>query len=180
MARKGLRGLENYKSIINNVGRSRGECYVSGKVAIIIGSKSDNTAAEKAEGVLGEFGIPFETMVISAHRTPNRIKKFALSAEKNGYSVIIAIAGLAAHLPGVIASMTALPVIGVPAESGPLNGHDALFSIVQMPSGIPVACVGIGNSTNAALLAIEILGCTNKNIRDKIREYRKRFGDDED
>jgi len=165
--------------MINHVGRSRGECYVSGKVAIIIGSKSDIAAAEKAESVLGEFGISFEAMVISAHRTPNRIKKFALAAEKNGFSVIIAIAGLAAHLPGVIASMTALPVIGVPAESGPLNGHDALFSIVQMPSGIPVACVGIGNATNAALLAVEILGCADKKIRKKVWEYRKRFGDDE-
>jgi phosphoribosylaminoimidazole carboxylase PurE protein len=152
---------------------------MSGKVAIIIGSKSDSAAAEKAESVLNEFGIPFDTMVISAHRTPNRMKKFALAAEKNGYSVIIAIAGLAAHLPGVIASMTALPVIGVPMESGPLNGHDALFSIVQMPSGIPVACVGIGNATNAALLAVEILGCVDKKKRDKVREYRKRFGDDE-
>lgn len=137
------------------------------------------TAAEKTESVLDEFGIPFETLVISAHRTPNRIKKFALSAEKDGFSIIIAIAGLAAHLPGVIASMTALPVIGVPAESGPLNGRDALFSIVQMPSGIPVACVGIGNATNAALLAAEILGCADKAVRAKVLEYRKRFGDDE-
>ena len=152
---------------------------MAGKVAIVIGSKSDAAVAEKAEGVLREFGIQFETMVISAHRTPNRIKKFALAAETNGFSVIIAIAGLAAHLPGVIASMTALPVIGVPAESGPLNGRDALFSIVQMPAGIPVACVGIGNATNAALLAIEILGCAEKTARAKIQEYRKRFGDDE-
>jgi len=152
---------------------------VAGKVAIVIGSKSDAAVAKKAESVLREFGIPFETMVISAHRTPNRIKKFAHAAEIKGFSVIIAIAGLAAHLPGVIASMTALPVIGVPAESGPLNGRDALFSIVQMPAGIPVACVGIGNATNAALLAIEILGCAEKTARTKIKEYRKRFGDDE-
>jgi phosphoribosylaminoimidazole carboxylase PurE protein len=135
--------------------------------------------AEKAQDIFGEFGIPFETMIISAHRTPNRIKKFALTAEKNGYSVVIAIAGLAAHLPGVIASMTSLPVIGVPAESGPLNGRDALFSIVQMPAGIPVACVGIGNATNAALLAVEILGSADAKTRVKVREYRKRFGDDE-
>jgi phosphoribosylaminoimidazole carboxylase PurE protein len=152
---------------------------VKGKVAIVIGSKSDTAAAEKAEGVLRELGIPFETMVISAHRTPNRIKKFACAAEKNNFSVIIAIAGLAAHLPGVIASMTVVPVIGVPAESGPLNGRDALFSIVQMPSGIPVACVGIGNATNAALLAAEMLGCNDPSYRDRIREYRKKFGDDE-
>jgi phosphoribosylaminoimidazole carboxylase PurE protein len=152
---------------------------VKGKVAIVIGSKSDSAAAEKAESVLSELGVYFETMIISAHRTPNRIKKFACDAEKNGFSVIIAIAGLAAHLPGVIASMTALPVIGVPAESGPLNGRDALFSIVQMPSGIPVACVGIGNAANAALLAVEILGCADETARKKILEYRKRFGDDE-
>jgi phosphoribosylaminoimidazole carboxylase PurE protein len=151
----------------------------TGIVAIVIGSKSDTPAAEKAEIVLRELGIPFETMVISAHRTPNRIKKFASNAEKDGVSVIIAIAGLAAHLPGVIASMTAVPVIGVPAESGPLSGHDALFSIVQMPAGIPVACVGIGNATNAALLAVEILGFKDEMAREKIRQYRKRFGDDE-
>jgi phosphoribosylaminoimidazole carboxylase PurE protein len=152
---------------------------VTGKVAIVIGSKSDASVAEKAEGVLREFGISFETMVISAHRTPNKIKTFAHSADSKGFSVIIAIAGLAAHLPGVIASMTTLPVIGVPAESGPLNGRDALFSIVQMPPGIPVACVGIGNATNAALLAIEIMCCAEPALRSKILEYRKRFGDDE-
>jgi phosphoribosylaminoimidazole carboxylase PurE protein len=152
---------------------------VAGKVAIVVGSKSDTAIAEKAEAVLREFSIPFETMVISAHRTPNKIKKFASTAEAKHFSVIIAIAGLAAHLPGVIASMTTLPVIGVPAESGPLNGRDALFSIVQMPAGIPVACVGIGNATNAALLAIEIIGSSQPAIRTKITEYRKRFGDDE-
>ncbi len=149
------------------------------KVAIVIGSKSDTAVAEKAEAVLREFGVPFKAMVISAHRTPNKIKKFAHTAEAEGFSVIIAIAGLAAHLPGVIASMTTLPVIGVPSESGPLNGRDALFSIVQMPPGIPVACVGIGNAVNAALLAIEILGAAEPATRAKIRKYRKRFGDDE-
>ena len=152
---------------------------MAGKVAIVIGSKSDTAMAEKAEAVLREFSIPFKTMVISAHRTPNKIKKFARTAEAEGFSVIIAIAGLAAHLPGVIASMTTLPVVGVPAESGPLNGRDALFSIVQMPAGIPVACVGIGNATNAALLAVEIIGSSQPAIRKKIAEYRKRFGDDE-
>jgi phosphoribosylaminoimidazole carboxylase PurE protein len=152
---------------------------VSGKVAIVIGSKSDTPIAEKAETVLREFGVTFETAVISAHRTPNKIKKFARSAETNGFSVIIAIAGLAAHLPGVVASMTALPVIGVPVEAGPLSGQDALYAIVQMPSGIPVACVGIGNAINAALLAISILGCAEPALLAKLKEYRKRFGDDE-
>jgi phosphoribosylaminoimidazole carboxylase PurE protein len=152
---------------------------VAGKVAIVLGSKSDAAVAEKAEGVLREFNVSFETRVISAHRNPNKIKKFAQNAEADGFSVIIAIAGLAAHLPGVVASMTALPVIGVPVEAGPLCGNDALLSIVQMPSGIPVACVGIGNATNAALLAVEILGCADAHVRTKMREYRKRFGDDE-
>jgi phosphoribosylaminoimidazole carboxylase PurE protein len=152
---------------------------VAGKVAIIFGSKSDIAFAEKTETVLREFGVPFESMVISAHRNPNRISKVVRSAEENGFSLIIAIAGLAAHLPGVVASMTVLPVIGVPVEAGPLKGEDALLSIVQMPSGIPVACVGIGNATNAALLAVEVLGCADPLLRNKMKEYRKRFGDDE-
>lgn len=152
---------------------------MAGTVAIVIGSKTDAPVAEKAESILREFGVSFDTMVISAHRTPNKIKKFARSAEENGYSVIIAIAGLAAHLPGVIASMTTLPVIGVPAASGPMSGSDALFSIVQMPAGIPVACVGIGNATNAALLALTIIAGSEPSLRAKIKEYRRRFGDDE-
>jgi 5-(carboxyamino)imidazole ribonucleotide mutase len=152
---------------------------VSEKIAIILGSKSDVSVAEKAEVVLKEFGVHYDTIVISAHRNPNKIKKFVCASEEKGYSLIIAIAGLAAHLPGVVASMTTLPVIGVPVETGPLNGQDALYSIVQMPSGIPVASVGIGNASNAALLAIEILGIANPKLREKMREYRKRFGDDE-
>ncbi len=149
------------------------------KIAIVMGSKSDIPVAEKAETVLREFGIEFETFVISAHRNPNKIKKFALSAQDNGFNVIVAIAGLAAHLPGVIASLTVLPVIGVPVESGPLRGQDALFSIVQMPPGIPVASVGIGNAKNAALLAIQILSLCNPKLKDKMKEFRKQFGDDE-
>jgi phosphoribosylaminoimidazole carboxylase PurE protein len=152
---------------------------MAGKVAIITGSKSDTAIAEKAEAVLHEFGIPFESMVISAHRNPNRIRKFVQSTEGAGFSVIIAMAGLAAHLPGVVASMTTLPVIGVPVEAGPLKGEDALLSIVQMPPGIPVACVGIGNAVNAALLAAQIIGCADPAVRAKTKEYRKRFNDDE-
>jgi phosphoribosylaminoimidazole carboxylase PurE protein len=152
---------------------------LSVKVAIVTGSKSDIAVAEKVETVLREFGIDYETAVISAHRNPNKIKKFAGSAEGNGFSVIVAIAGLAAHLPGVVASLTTLPVIGIPVETGPLNGRDALYSIVQMPPGIPVASVGIGNATNAALLAVEILGGADHALRAKMKEYRKRFGDDE-
>jgi phosphoribosylaminoimidazole carboxylase PurE protein len=150
------------------------------KVALVMGSKSDGEQATKAEAILKEFGVDCETFVISAHRNPNKIKKFALSAEQNGFGVIIAMAGLAAHLPGVIASLTVLPVIGVPIESGPLNGQDALYSIVQMPPGIPVASVGIGNTKNAALFAVEILSVHNMKLREKMKEYRKQFGDDLD
>ncbi len=149
------------------------------KIAIVLGSKSDMAIAEKAESILREFEIEFETVVISAHRNPNKIRAFALSAEKQGVAAIIAIAGLAAHLPGVIASLTTLPVIGVPGDSGPLSGKDALYSIVQMPAGVPVACVGIGNSKNAALLAVQILATANNILKEKMKEYRKRFGDNE-
>jgi phosphoribosylaminoimidazole carboxylase PurE protein len=152
---------------------------MSEKVAIVMGSKSDGELAEKASSTLKEFGLECEVFVISAHRNPNKIKKFCASLEPDGYGAVIAIAGLAAHLPGVVASMTILPVIGVPAQSGPLNGLDALYSVVQMPPGIPVATVGIGNAQNAALLAVQILSSGNKALRDKMREYRKRFGDDE-
>jgi phosphoribosylaminoimidazole carboxylase PurE protein len=149
-----------------------------GKIAIVMGSKSDIAVAENAETVLREFNVAFETFVISAHRNPNKIRAFALSAEKKGFDVIIAIAGLAAHLPGVIASMTVLPVIGVPVEAGPLSGQDALHSIVQMPPGVPVASVGIGNAKNAGLLAIQILSAKDASLRDAMRKYRAQFGDD--
>jgi 5-(carboxyamino)imidazole ribonucleotide mutase len=152
---------------------------VPGKIAIILGSKSDISVAEKAEAILKEFGVLYDMVIISAHRNPNKIKNFVRSSEEKGYSLIIAIAGLSAHLPGVVASMTTLPVIGVPVETGPLNGQDALYSIVQMPPGIPVASVGIGNASNAALLAVEMLGIAYPELREKMREYRKRFGDDE-
>ncbi len=152
---------------------------MAGKVAIVMASKSDVAVAQKAEAVFNEFDIEFETFVMSAHRNPNKIRKFAASAEDNGFDVIIAIAGLAAHLPGVIASLTLLPVIGVPTEIGPLHGKDALYAIVQMPSGIPVATVGIANSKNAALLAVQILSTQDASLRSKVKEYRKQFGDDE-
>jgi 5-(carboxyamino)imidazole ribonucleotide mutase len=148
------------------------------KIAIVMGSTSDEEVAVKARKVLEEFGIPSDTQVISAHRNPNKIRTFVRGAEAAGYTVFIAIAGLAAHLPGVIASMTVLPVIGVPAESGPLAGKDALYSIVQMPPGVPVACVGIGNAKNAALLAVQICSVADSALRQKLRDYRKQFGDD--
>jgi phosphoribosylaminoimidazole carboxylase PurE protein len=147
------------------------------KVAIILGSKSDIGVAEKAEKILREFGIEYATHIMSAHRTPNKVKKFASEAEQNGIGVIIAIAGLSAHLPGVLSSMTILPIIGVPVGCGPLAGEDALYSIVQMPSGIPVASVGIDNGTNAALFAVEILSVGDVSLREKMRGYRTQFGD---
>lgn len=152
---------------------------MSAKVAIVMGSKSDAAVAQKAEAVLTEFGVDYETLVISAHRNPNKIRTFARSAEENGFAVVIAIAGLAAHLPGVLASMTVLPVIGVPVESGPLQGRDALYAIVQMPPGIPVAAVGINNAKNAALLAVQILSTRDVMLCGAMKEYRKQFGDDE-
>lgn len=152
---------------------------MAGKVAIVMGSKSDAPVAQGAEAILREFGIHFDTLTISAHRNPNKIRKFAASAAEHGYDVIIAIAGLAAHLPGVIASMTVTPVIGVPVAAGALHGQDALLSIVQMPPGIPVACVGVGNAANAALLAVEIIATFDSGLRKKMVEYRKQFGDDD-
>jgi 5-(carboxyamino)imidazole ribonucleotide mutase len=128
--------------------------------------------------VLDQFGLSHDTQVISAHRNPNRIRNVVRKAEADGYAAIIAVAGLAAHLPGVIASMTVLPVIGVPVDTGPLRGQDALYAIVQMPPGIPVACVGIGNARNAALLAVEICAGADPGLREKMRAYREKFGDD--
>lgn len=148
------------------------------KVAIVMGSASDTPIAEKAEAVLKEFGIEFETQVISAHRNPVKAKKFGAGLEANGFGTVIAIAGLAAHLPGVMASLTILPVIGVPGDGGPMHGEDALYSIVQMPPGIPVATVGIGNGKNAGLLAAQILGAGDASLREKMHEFRKQFGDD--
>ncbi len=148
------------------------------KVAIVMGSASDTPIAEKVEAILNEFGIEFETQVISAHRNPVKAKKFASSLEANGFGVVIGIAGLAAHLPGVLASLTVLPVIGVPGDGGPLRGEDALLAIVQMPPGIPVATVGIANGKNAGLLAVQILMAGNPELKTKMVEYRKQFGDD--
>lgn len=148
------------------------------KVAILMGSKSDADVVKKAEELLDEFGITYETQVISAHRNPNKAKKYARALEDRGVKVVIAAAGLAAHLPGVLASLTVLPVIGIPVQAGPLNGQDALYSIVQMPPGIPVASVGIGNSRNAALLAIQILSTADSSLREKMKSYRSKFGDD--
>jgi len=139
-----------------------------------MGSKSDAETMQPALDVLTELGIDYEVSVISAHRTPEKAREYGLSARDNGIEVIIAAAGRAAHLPGVLASWTTLPVIGVPLVSGELNGVDALYSIVQMPAGIPVACMAVGNAgaRNAAYLAAEILGLKYDMILESYEKYR--------
>ncbi|MGC9151051.1 MAG: 5-(carboxyamino)imidazole ribonucleotide mutase [Microbacter sp.] len=143
-------------------------------VSIIMGSTSDLPIMKKAADLLNEFEIPFEMQALSAHRTPKEVEKFATQAESRGIKVIIAAAGMAAHLPGVIASMTILPVIGVPIDAS-LNGLDALLAIVQMPPGIPVATVGINASMNAALLAVEILATTDETLKQKLIGYKEKL-----
>lgn len=145
-------------------------------VQIVLGSISDKEIARKAVDVLKEFGIDYNVAVASAHRTPLRVEKIIEEAHEKGVKVFIAIAGLAAHLPGVVASKTVKPVIGVPVDSN-LDGMDALLSIVQMPPGIPVACVGIGRGENAALLACEILGAGDESMQEKLRNYRGKMSE---
>ncbi|HBY57533.1 MAG TPA: 5-(carboxyamino)imidazole ribonucleotide mutase [Candidatus Atribacteria bacterium] len=143
------------------------------KVAIIMGSISDNEDMKKAAEVLDELGISYEVRVLSAHRTPDLLFEYVAQIEEKGFRVIIAGAGGAAHLPGVVASKTLLPVIGVPIETKALGGLDSLLSIVQMPGGIPVATVGIGNAKNAGLLAAHILAIENSKIRERLKDYRE-------
>ena len=138
-----------------------------------MGSDSDLPTMEKAIAVCEEFTIPHEVAIISAHRTPSRMVDYARNAHQRGIKVIIAGAGGAAHLPGMVASLTPLPVIGVPVTTRQLQGVDSLYSIVQMPRGIPVATVAIGNAQNAGLLAIQILGTSDKKIQSQIEEYRQ-------
>ena len=137
-----------------------------------MGSTSDLPVMEKAATLLNEFEIPFEINALSAHRTPKEVELFATNARSNGIEVIIAAAGMAAHLPGVIASMTTLPVIGVPVNAT-LDGMDALLAIVQMPPGIPVATVGINASLNAAILAIQILALGDRELQKKLEIYKE-------
>ncbi len=141
-------------------------------VSIIMGSTSDLPIMEKAAQLLNDFEIPFEMNALSAHRTPEQVEEFAKNAEARGIKVIIAAAGMAAHLPGVIAASTPLPVIGVPINSS-LDGMDALLAIVQMPPGIPVATVGINAALNAAILAVQMLSLGNEQIADKLKAYKK-------
>ena len=143
------------------------------KVAIIMGSDSDLPVIEKGIAKLEEFGIEFEVHVFSAHRTPVEAKVFSETARENGFGVIIAAAGMAAHLAGAIAANTNLPVIGIPVKSTNLDGMDALLSTVQMPTGIPVATVAINGAANAALLAIEILAVTDSELAQKLDAMRK-------
>ena len=139
-------------------------------VSIIMGSTSDLPVMEKAAKLLDEFEIPFEINALSAHRTPQEVTEFALSAKERGLKVIIAAAGMAAHLPGVIAAQTTVPVIGVPIKSG-MEGMDALLAIVQMPPGIPVATVGVNAGLNSAILAVQILATSDEKIAEKFEAY---------
>jgi 5-(carboxyamino)imidazole ribonucleotide mutase len=141
-------------------------------VAVIMGSKSDWETMKAAAQTLDEFGVPHETHILSAHRTPERMSEFAAAAESRGLEVIIAGAGGSAHLPGMTAAHTTVPVLGVPIESRTLKGVDSLLSIVQMPAGIPVGTLAIGGARNAALLAIQILATTRPGLRAQLHTYR--------
>jgi 5-(carboxyamino)imidazole ribonucleotide mutase len=143
------------------------------KVVIIMGSTSDLDTMKKAAEVLDELGIIYEMKVLSAHRTPDLLFEYIEQIEEKGFKVIIAGAGGAAHLPGVIASQTLLPVIGVPIETKVLGGLDSLLSMVQMPGGVPVATMGIGNAKNAGLMAARILAINNMELRKKLENYKK-------
>ena len=145
------------------------------KVSIVMGSQSDYKTMKLAENILKKIGVPYETKIISAHRTPKRMYEFAKKAEKDGIKVIIAGAGGSAHLPGMIAAITSLPVLGVPIESKKLKGLDSLLSIVQMPKGIPVGSLAIGEdgAINAALLSAAIIASHNPKIKNKLKAWRK-------
>lgn len=142
-------------------------------IAIIMGSDSDLPVMSKAADILEKFQVDYHITIVSAHRTPDRMYQFAKEAEEKGIKVIIAGAGGAAHLPGMVASLTHIPVIGVPVKSSSLNGLDSLLSIVQMPAGVPVATVAINNAENAALLAISILAVSDKKLAEKLKAYKE-------
>lgn len=145
------------------------------EIAIVMGSKSDWTTMSEAVQILDHFALPYHVEIVSAHRTPDKLFQFAENAEKNGYKVIIAGAGGAAHLPGMIAAKTIVPVLGVPVKSATLNGIDSLYSIVQMPKGIPVGTLAIGNAgaANAGLLATQILAMFNPELAEKVHQFRQ-------
>ena len=150
---------------------------MTAQVGIVMGSDSDMATMEKAGTVLDRFGVEFEIEVMSAHRKPHRVTDYATSASERGLAVIIAGAGLAAHLPGVIAAHTILPVIGVPLFQPGLAGADALYSCVQMPPGVPVATVAIGGAKNAAVLAVQIIAVGNQDLQSKLRAYKKELAE---
>lgn len=142
-------------------------------VGVVMGSKSDWPTMKEAAAVLKEFGVPYEARVVSAHRTPDDMAEYGRTAHERGIRVVIAGAGGAAHLPGMIAARTPLPVIGVPVKTSSLSGLDSLLSIVQMPGGVPVATVAIGGGKNAGLLAVQILGAGDEELRRKIAAYKE-------
>ena len=142
------------------------------KVAIIMGSKSDYPVVQKAEKMLEKFNVEYETRIISAHRTPKQAEQFAADAEANGFGCIIAAAGKAAHLAGVLAATTPLPVIGIPMKSSTLDGLDSLLSVVQMPKGVPVATVAIDGAENAAILAVQMLALSEPELSEKLVQFK--------
>ncbi len=145
------------------------------KVAVVMGSESDREVVQEVLPFFEYFNIGAELFVISAHRTPEKVKEFAASAQENGFSAIIACAGLAAHLPGVVAAFTRLPVIGVPLDAGPLRGQDALYSIVQMPAGVPVAAMAIGKAgvRNAAIFAAQIVALSDTDVAERLKMFKQ-------
>jgi len=143
------------------------------RVGIIMGSDSDLPVMREAAAILQEFGVPYEMTIVSAHRTPTRLFEYAKSARERGLRVIIAGAGGAAHLPGMAAAITELPVIGVPVKSSTLNGQDSLLSIVQMPAGVPVATVAINGAKNAGILAAQILGIADSQLLERVTQYKR-------
>jgi 5-(carboxyamino)imidazole ribonucleotide mutase len=148
-------------------------------VAIIMGSESDLPVMQGAADMLKEFNIPFSISIVSAHRTPDLMRSFATTARENGIHVIIAGAGGAAHLPGMVAAYTSLPVIGVPVKSSnSIDGWDSVLSILQMPTGVPVATVALNGAKNAGILAAQIIGSTDKKVAEKLHLYKKRLQDD--
>lgn len=148
------------------------------RIGIVMGSDSDWATMKEAAELLTEFGVSFEKKVVSAHRTPDLMAEYGLTARERGLKAIIAGAGGAAHLPGMLASYTTLPVIGVPVQTSALGGLDSLYSIVQMPNGVPVATVAIGKAANAALLALRILSIEDHSIEEKLELYHQKMADE--
>ena len=146
-------------------------------VGIIMGSKSDLPVMEACTAQLEEFGVPYELVIASAHRAPTKVHEWASSAADRGIKVIVAAAGKAAHLGGVVAAYTPLPIVGVPIKTSDLGGMDSLLSMVQMPSGVPVACVAIGGAKNAAIFATQILGATMPEYQEKMVEFKRQMAE---